>query len=114
MTKQQIRQVMMKYLDYGTYDFRTREAFEECVADLEMKFTMITAGIEAQKEQNKTIQELVEKAWEEYRKKGVCPACGFKNGGILQLHNMSGECWLMENTRIKPLLDKIKPSDVFD
>ncbi len=53
MTKQQIRQVMMKYLDYGTYDFRTPEAFEECVSDIEMKFTMITAGIEAQKEQNK-------------------------------------------------------------
>lgn len=44
---------MMKYLDYGTYDFRTPEAFDECVSDIEMKFTMITAGIEAQKEQNK-------------------------------------------------------------
>ncbi len=35
MTKQQIQQIMMKYLDYGTYDFRTRKAFEECVSDLE-------------------------------------------------------------------------------
>lgn len=35
MTKQQIRQIMMKYLDYGTYDFSTREAFEECVSELE-------------------------------------------------------------------------------
>ncbi len=57
MTEEQIRQIMMKYLDYGTYDFRTREAFDECVADLEMKFTMITAGIEAQKEQNKLVDK---------------------------------------------------------
>lgn len=53
-------------------------------------------------------KEKIMEAWEEYRKTGICPGCGFNNNGIMRVHNVDGECWLLENTKIKPLLNQLK------
>lgn len=41
-------------------------------------------------------------------KKDECPGCGFKYGGILRIHNMNGECPIMSNLKVEPILKQIK------